>query len=403
MPLAIRSSAHGDCRGTGIYESKFCEEIFDAERRLKEFCYCIKDVLASHFSSQAVAFRKRCGLPDGIACMVEPLFGRQRLERNYDDEYELVFAPHFSGTAYTSTASGKGEAYIVAGLPLRAVNGEGMALYETDTQALHEILDYNRPSMFSTSKPERNTKYINEEDYVSLGKREKRTDFPARDGSNIFFKPPSWLFSRLRKLEQALGKPHYVEWAVVEREGKLDLAILQIAPIEGKKDFFAFADKENSVVRSTLEVIGSGEVVCDSAVLIYDSRALHLLAEYNRTHKNYLVFYSSMLITSLATHLGGRLDFSHVSNASATVSLVGAKYGASIRSHFGGAGESAGMLMIATGVDGFQNHGAYMLKERGHPVDNKDEEYAMFYEIPVKFLVQADEKQRKAVVQMLEG
>ena len=63
IPLAVRSSAHGDCRGTGIYDSKFCFNINNEDKTLDGLVKAIKAVMVSEFSDSAIAFRKDLGLP----------------------------------------------------------------------------------------------------------------------------------------------------------------------------------------------------------------------------------------------------------------------------------------------------------------------------------------------------
>jgi len=103
-PIAVRSSAHGDCRGTGIYESTFCVNNGSELKNAVALANAMKEVLASEFSEDAITFRKDLGLPGGMAVIVEPVFGkkyRASYERDEPDAcHSLFFVPRSGNWLY---------------------------------------------------------------------------------------------------------------------------------------------------------------------------------------------------------------------------------------------------------------------------------------------------------------
>ncbi|MCX6771503.1 MAG: hypothetical protein NTX79_05610 [Candidatus Micrarchaeota archaeon] len=122
--LAIRSSAHGDSKGTGAYDSFFAMNTPEAVEHF------VKEVLKSHFATDAVNFRKSLGFPDGMAVMVEPFVA----EKVGTYEGFSGFAPRLSGNLSMSSYLGKNIPQINA--------FEGLAnLKEMDAGLMVEIDD----------------------------------------------------------------------------------------------------------------------------------------------------------------------------------------------------------------------------------------------------------------------
>jgi hypothetical protein len=296
-PLAIRSSAHGDCRGTGAYESFFCPS--NAHRMAD----AIKKVIYSEFSSDAVDFRRDAGLPAGMAVILEPVFG-QVFRSNDASSIEYIF-PQCGGNGFTSTSFGKGLIRLVAGLPTQAVVGGGFNVEEGCEATFGSILHFNIKTIkdFKITDPRAAYGKLSYNGVVNWMHGE---GISVRNGHKHFVYAlttlrglgVNWLFERLRTLERLLGNPQYVEWALIDRDGKPEAAILQIADAEPKKDFYEFSEAKNVLFRSNF-VVGTGQKVCDGLVFVWNPADSRLLAEYNEKHSNYIVVYAGRLATSL--------------------------------------------------------------------------------------------------------
>ena len=100
-PGIARSSAEGDARGTGVYESEFFGNT------IAEMGKAFKRVLASYFTKSAELFRKDAQTGEGFGISIEPVVG-QWIGQSY--------APILSGYGYTSTSRGEGYINVVPGL-----------------------------------------------------------------------------------------------------------------------------------------------------------------------------------------------------------------------------------------------------------------------------------------------
>jgi hypothetical protein len=112
--LAVRSSAEGDARGSGIYES-----VISPNRR-RSVGRALQQVLQSFHTEAAKDFRREADLGDAFAVMLQPLVG-QALESKTGQALDAddleVYGPPLSGYGYSSTASDKdGFINVVAGI-----------------------------------------------------------------------------------------------------------------------------------------------------------------------------------------------------------------------------------------------------------------------------------------------
>ncbi len=264
-PLMVRSSAHGDCRGTGIYTSVMLLNGKDTESNVADIARAVKKVLASEFSKDAIAYRKDLFLPGGMAVMIEPVFGKEILgEDRYTDEGERVFGPAYSGIAYTGSEVAEAKAYISAGLPLGAVNGESVEISEDSKHSIHTLaesldLGVNRMMILTYGV------------FVLLGKTYKDGEaccisVNAPEGRVNWLPFKEWLFPKLKELGKILGKQQYVEFAVMGWRQAPKVAILQIAEVNPKTDFYQIAENEQTVIKTTGEVVGSGKRDCPEII-----------------------------------------------------------------------------------------------------------------------------------------
>jgi hypothetical protein len=329
-PLAVRSSAEGDCRGTGAYASEFCSA--KGERGVSRVAYNIRKVLSSEFSENAIAFRDSTGAPGGMAVMVEPVFGAQ-IEKEFARQMPF-FGPLYGGTAYTSTSSGGAVASVCGGLPTQAVKGRGVKLLKANEknslQGLKE--DFLKGLNHLDEGFARKYRALAHGDFVELEcgclYGDIQVPISAVDEHSL-----EWLFSGLEKLEELAGKPQYVEWAVRERNGKPEAAILQIAEMTPKTDSFEFAKRENTLLSDVFEVVGTGSVECGGVAYIRSIEGLDALAEFNRTHSGYALMYDSTLVFSASDE---RLEYACASNAAAFIEVSEFLHADALTSHWGG-------------------------------------------------------------------
>ncbi|MEW5996992.1 MAG: PEP/pyruvate-binding domain-containing protein [Candidatus Micrarchaeota archaeon] len=390
-PLAVRSSAHGDCRGTGAYMSTFC--LADVVRIAK----AIKRVLYSEFSEDAVDFRRDAGLPVGMAVIIEPVFG-QVFQFEFGEHKTNCVAPQCGGNGFTSTSWGKGLIRLVGGLPTQAVKGGGFNVEEGSGATFGSILTIRRYEEFRKADP-RASFYKN---YDALMRWIHGKGISRLNGSETDIVPLSslrdlgvdWLFERLKSLERILGKPQYVEWALMDRGGRPEAVILQIADVELKKDFYEFSNAGKTFVKS-ISVVGTGQRVCDGLVFAWNPDDVRLLYEYNQKHGNYIIVYSDRLTTTLLRR-GPCLRYSDLSNSSVVTEL----YGGLERSdppiaHFQGMLEQTGKLFMVV------NRPDWDMLERFKREIHVGDSNLVIYD--AKFRVTTSERQQKGIIELIDS
>ena len=353
VPLVIRSSAHGDCRGTGIYESEFCPHFRNEQKTIGALMRAIKRVLESEFSESAIAFRKDLDLPGGMAVIIEPVFG-QKIQGRYQwgDKAIDIFGPSHSGYAYSSTASGSGNGFIVSGLPTQAVAGGGFRINEGQEERFEDIL--YRSFFEMRNSDERIASYAGDKviewrhgEWLSPVSARMNHGVSARNAwiADRYF--PDWLFCRLKKLEALLGKPQYVEFAFRETGAAPEIAILQIADVNKKTDFFEFPQTGNSVIRSNF-VVGTGSVTCHKAVCVFNPDDIYLLHDFNQKNKGYLVIYGGRLTSIMLKGHSTTLRYNDLSNASALVEIAECHHSRHPKAHFEGMIDETGKILMVT-------------------------------------------------------
>ncbi len=411
VPLAVRSSAQGDSRGTGIYDSTFCPPL-----DTQELVHAIKKVLASQFTPSAIAFRKDLGLEEGIAVMVEPVFGETRVkERAWTPNgygMEHIYGPLFGGVAYSSTAQGAGYAVLCAGMPLRAAKGRGMKMRDGQ-QSINDVWletlenDEKTFEYFVTAGAgiDRNLEVMEilehrELIYVSNITRHERTISSEprmfilaheMEWSETRFanEKLDWLFLKLKTLESLLGKPQYAEWAALENGSNTRIALMQIADVDKKMDFFEFAASSKTAIKSTC-VVGSGEQECDEIAYVFNPHEIDLIKEYNKTHNGYVAIYDGRLTSNMYSTFRP-LGYYDISNASVVIEL---SYGGHVKDpieHFKGLMDTTKKIFMVVDEVNWDH-----IKPFRTP-DNRLRVY------DVKTKVTASERQQRAVVEIIEN
>jgi len=398
-PLAVRSSAHGDSRGTGIYQSVFCKHFKNEQKTIGAIMYSLWKVLASEFSESAIAFRKNAALPCGMAVMLEPVAGQSvwATEEFSNKQYKKIFGSLFGGLAYTSTAKGKGFAQFTAGLPTMAVNGEGVIINEGKRLKIRDVL-FNGFHRLRQEDPRsaHSQMLVRFQDW----KHGQWID-PCRIDARIYEgvqetlehedEDLSLFFNRLRQLESLVGKPQYVEWAMAERDGVLQTFILQLADATPKMDFVEFPQTGDTLITGRL-VKGTGTKTCNHIVYIRDPEDLALLSDFNSSHADYIIIFLGKLTFDSKYSSHPSLEYHHLSNSSVVIEIKNAVHARHPASHFGGALEESGKLFfVASEIDW------NLLRE--HDINRG--ELDGFGICPLNTRVTASERQQKAIVEIL--
>ncbi len=353
-PLAVRSSAMGDARGTGTYKTVF------TDNKLGPLSKGVKEVLASYFSPSAIAFRKDANLESGFGVLLEPIVGH-RLPYNQ-------FAPFLSGFGYTSSAKGEGYISIIPLLGGGVDSKLGEILTEKGIKGFdgnfEEYLHETYMAMSHGDLPRRRSLLLrNERDgfrsfmgsyfhgsgfsqgrgrahggliYTSFG---EGSDF-ERALSDFNALP---LFQTMKEMEVRFGVPHYFEFAVTLRKNKPVYWITQIAGLNPSMlDFQEFGGLENAIFMGNT-VTGTGTKECRQIVDCFNPSDVDSLHEYNKTHSGYLLVFSSRLTTLLARRYfrmnpeyGRTLEYQDFSNASVLVEIQDADHVGNPIAHLGG-------------------------------------------------------------------
>ncbi len=354
-PLAIRSSASGDPRGTGIFFSRY------APNRLDAVVPALCEVVASNFSPDAVLFRERTGASGAFGVILEPLIAQP-----IDDTGTI--APILSGMGYTSTASGPG--YIRVGVGL----GGGVSQRDAERISRSDLAPFQGNL----------GKYIFETTYEMVSGRSLARDSgllrvtggqPTNHWSVAVFdpeEPPNYLstfachkrepvmdnlhvlnlfplFDALEALETAMGIPQYFEWAltlrVVEKFPRVvepTFWITQIADVDPVTDALDWGTDQD-IVGEALLVRGTGIRICQGIVFCEKPQDIENLRQFNAQHQGYMLVYSSILTTNDGLIRGIReghefhvLHVPDFSNATAVYERQDFRHNSDPEEHFGG-------------------------------------------------------------------
>lgn len=330
-PLAIRSSATGDSRGTGIYHSEFTINQPGQVRK------ALQKVLSSYFSEDAGAFRRDSGSGEGFGVVVEPLIGHK-----FRGD---MIAPLLSGFGYTSTSQGEGYVNIVPGLGggVESKDGEKISrsfLAPTEDDIFSPLFEYarkqkhkmvhgeipmRRSGFLQTNSDRFSTGYEYEAKMFFLGNRWIRPQVLDATMHMDWEKDRNMimglmdldifpLFDRMDKMEEKFGKPQYFEWAMtLDKRKKPIFWILQISDVDKKLDHMDFEDYGTSLLEGHT-VTGTGIKDCDKIVYCPGMWALDSLAEFNQENRGYLLVYSSLASTH-SYNDSRTLHYRHFSNA----------------------------------------------------------------------------------------
>jgi hypothetical protein len=328
-PLAIRSSAVEDGRGTGIYSTVFCTNNVDVIER------AVMHVLASDYSPDAIQFREDAHKSEGFGVLMQPLIGRN---------IDWGFGPLISGVGYTSTMRGEGYVTAVPGLGGGVISQEAQRISPDELgkyngRLMDFILDlremrkrYRSGSLTSDSALVKADGFIgeplkykgklfrevDEEPFGGVVQRNKFS-YSLKTEDFIYGLNFGRFFDTMKKLEESIGMPQYFEYAIIDDNAEPAIYLTQIADANEKLDPIEFGNLEN-IIMGGRSVRGSGIMDCQSIVLCLSEEAIKPLREYNARYCSYLLYFSSDL-TSEGTRTYSKLGLRDFNNADVFVEL----------------------------------------------------------------------------------
>lgn len=345
FPIVIRSSAHGDAAGTGYYESVFFMRSGDRKKDLFNFEVAVKTVLASEFAPKAYSFRQKRGFEPGVAVIIENAFARDvskepdTEKRPRDLEKGTLFAPDLSGFAFTSSDVGPGFVSIVFGLPTTAVKGQGriIVLEKQYPDDIASIAVYDKPSFLDLI----DGAVVFDTRTGGLNGVGFSTNTCTRYGLNE-------LFDAFKRLERDAGERLYLEFALRQTHNGIERAIHQISGVMPSDNSAMFPANSKSVFATSDFVLRAGAEDCKGVFFMEDTVSKQRLAEFNKTHKGYLLvadykFFSDVRgaheqhLARVNIHRDFHLDYSFFDNASAVLVCGPPEAKNSAKGHFEGA------------------------------------------------------------------
>ena len=352
-PLAIRSSAEGDARGTGIYKTEF------TDTGIGNAIQHVLNVLASYFSPDAIAFRRDAATGEGFGVIVEHIIG-QKLR--WGDSY--VLAPVLSGFGYTSTSRGEGYVNIVPGLGGGVETRDGERITKSAIQEfdgnLREYQYSERDAMWGGNKTMRKSALLQTDGTFLSNEYSSRAFFPAtkyhsaqvsqtyirlEDNIGRAFEEINLLtlFEMMRRMEEAFGRPQYFEWAMTLESRKPKYGITQVADISKKLDMMDFEDL-GDVLFMGHTVIGTGIKECYRIANCWNPDDVETLHEFNQKNGGYVLLYSSRLTSGLSRGGIRQLQYSDFNNAYVFIEIQDAAHLGDPVAHLGGQLSMTGKL-----------------------------------------------------------
>jgi len=352
-PLAMRSSAQGDARGTGIYRTEFSENTVVGARK------SLLVVLASYFSSDAIAFRKDSATGEGFGIIMEPIIGQK-----FEVAGSYILAPVLSGFGYTSTSRGEGYVNIVPGLGGGVETRDGERISRSSIQEfdgnLREYQYSERGAMWGGRKAMRKSALLQTDGTFLSGEYSSIAFFPATKYSPAEVSPTYIrledsirrtfeeirlfpLFEMMERMEEAFGRPQYFEWAMTLEDGKPRYWITQVADISKKLDMMDFEDL-GDVLLMGHTVTGTGTKECYRIANCWNPDDIDRLHEFNQRNVNYVLLYPSRLTSSIVRREFRQLQYGDFNNASVFLEIQDANHSGDPVAHLGGQLDMTGKL-----------------------------------------------------------
>ena len=195
----------------------------------------------------------------------------------------------------------------------------------------------------------------------------------------------------IEEVEQAFGKPQYLEWAITIESGKPAYWIIQIADVDKKLDSLEFEDfgKPMFIGHS---VTGTGIKDSSKIALCWNFEDIDCLDEFNKKNKDYILMFSSRLTTSMIESKHKKLSYGNFNNAPVFLEIQDATHSAGRPiAHLGGQLDMAGKIF------GVLDHHAEIPPDWDSFDKNKHKEDGLTV-CNGKFRVIGSEKQNRIVV-----
>ncbi len=349
-PLVVRSSGEGDARGTGIYKSEFVDGTIEGINR------GVREVYASYFSSDAIAFRKDAGLEDGFGVIIEPIVGQQI--------GGVGIAPLLSGYGYSSAARLRAMGSFTSVVP-----GLGGGVNSRDNQivdrkdgdiSLWEYIANKRMNVLGSGDPERMTsllgitdefeevtKYLKGKKFVPGGagfdKEAKSVivngiiipDIDVLDDISL-----NKFFEMTARMDEEFGGTQYFEWAMTYEGGEPKFHILQIDDYTKDQGQEVAFGKDKPILEAK-SITGTGTKECPKIFIVNSGYELDALRRFNAENEGYvLIFPNTLTISWIA--LSPKIRYSDFSNAAVVIEIPDGRHASTPVSHFGGQIEATG-------------------------------------------------------------
>ncbi len=331
--FAVRSSALGDARGTGVYNSNF------SGPTLQRLLDSVATVVASHFTPAAREFRRVTSVAPGIAVSIEPLIGTEHEE--YIGKHRFCqFSPVMGGFGYTDSSSGP---YL-------------MGAYGFGDEVVHDSSQGLRIIPQEVSGDDENSadylfalenKIIN---YGGISRIHSRVwsdgdigNSDERDHHALSRLSFAQIFESMKRLQVELKAPQYFEWVAARVADSVKVFLTQIADLNVQHDFFDLPQNAKRVLGFGREVMLGGDVTVQSAIFYNNPCNLQMLAQYNAQHpEGYLFVVDSRFLSRTSRQ---KLDFSHYSNAKAILIVSCGMHTTGVFSHFEGSAIESSKLV----------------------------------------------------------
>lgn len=369
-PLVIRSSAQRDARGTGIYESVFTGNSID------QVCEGLKQVLASYYTPDAIAYRQDAATGEGFGVIIESVIGQ-----HIDDD---CIAPILSGYGYSSTSRGEGYITIVPGLGCAVESSYGEQITRSQIEQcqrnLGEYILHEQEEMFYGLKPTRWSALLRTDRDMGMDDfsyngiafflpsknkphaivEETFLDYPEdvrRVLSNLDL---TQLFNRMSQMEEIFNAPQYFEWAMTIEQSKPIFWIIQISNINKKLDIMDFGNFGTALFTGH-SVIGTGIKESSIIVTCNNPDDISKLNSFNKNNTDYVLIFPS----SLTSKRGGsnKLKYRNYSKAAVLLEVPDMPHIREPIAHLGGGLDEAGKFFCVLDSDENPNWELYRSRE----------------------------------------
>lgn len=355
-PLIVRSSALGDARGNGVYESILCAPNFED---LKQ---ALLRVIASYFTPNALAFRRKANTGEGFGIMIMPVVGQKLTESD-------LFGPLLSGYGYSSTPAGEGYVNIVPGLGGGVSSRHGLKVRKSDLETsggvlvkyLDKIANARLDQLECNLRPSNQIALLGDTDlehhfqtnkpFCTVWDAHHQTDQIAVLAPDLVQRYVTLnlipLFEMLSALEREFDRPQYIEWAMTLDDSGPKFYVLQNADVDVHLDWVDFGNVAPPFL-SGIGLIGSTPpegLICQNLVICMNHQDREALAQFNRDHSGHVVFYPSAFLMNKYGQ-GYTIGLADIENAAVVVEYPdGHNHSGSIEAHWSGQLDQTGKIL----------------------------------------------------------